>query len=224
MKKYLAAAILPFALFLFSCSSTDSPAVPSESKTVFVSSFQNGLLPYASYNGCFDTMLVEYDPATPYYTTTNIIAGQISQGKIRTLIRFNLSSLDPNTVKVKAAYLKLTNYYGGGTFKACRMTSSWSALSDWNTSDSITGWTTLGGDYTDTANSGWTAIPYTNAELIFKLDNAMVESWINDSINNYGVIIIGQNENTTDYLEEDFVSSDSAPPYSRPVLTIYYTL
>lgn len=227
MKK-ISAAILMFSLvFLYSCTDSKSPSSSSSTTGAdFVMSFQNGLLPYTQYNGCMDTMLVEYDPTASYYSSANIISGQIIQGKIRALIKFDLTPVDPNSVQVKAAYLKLTNYYGSGSFKACKVTSAWNSGATWNTYNSITSWALPGGDFTETADSGWVSVTAANGneELILKLNNDMVESWINDSHTNYGVIIISRNENTTGYQEADFLSSDDANITLRPKLTIYYSL
>jgi len=226
MKKIFIPAIIFMLLVITSCSNQNSPAAPGGS-SVFVMSFQNGLFPYTSYEGCTDTILVEYNPMLNTFASSDIlIAGQLAEGKNRPLIKFDLSAINPNTVRVRSAFLKLAHSYNTGTiaFTSYKMTHIWETTTRWDSWNANDHWATPGGDFLQVTNPVWTALSASGSELVIKLDSKMVEDWINDKTANNGIIITAQNEDTTDYMETHFHSSEAAVPELRPMLTVYYYL
>lgn len=230
MKKLnVIALVLSLCFVLVSCKGDTGPqgAAGDPSNGMMSISFQQGAQPYTSYAGCTDTYISSNSPTTNYNTNTNILAGQSSLSKYRTLIKFNITALVPSNAVVKAAYLSLNNSFCSPSIQpiaAYKVTQFWDTLVTWNTYNGSNSWTTVGGDYSATPVSNIVSIGGNSSDVVLKLDNAMVQDWLTNSLTNYGVIIIGQNENTTSYGVYYNNSSDATNVDVYPRLTIYYTL
>ncbi len=160
--------------------------------------------------------------------------------KYRTVMRYDLTSVAPDNVNVKSAYLTLTIDNASGpmgttTITAYAMTQEWfegagdcngdaNGSVTWAYYQSTDAWDTPGGDFetipvSDSVivNDGQTGT------IIFELDADTISSWISNDAQNYGFILKGTNESSgTNWAR--FYSSDSVETAKRPKLTIYYTL
>lgn len=228
MKKQLLVSICIIAcLVLISCKGdTGAPGDPSDG--IMSMTFQQGVRPYPGYSGCLDNYLSSNNPTVNYETSMDLLVGRSASSTYRTLIKFDLSPLVPSNVTVKAAYLSFSNSYCQTSIQpiaAYKVTQFWDDLATWNTYNGSTAWPGAnGGTYNATPVSDIVSIGNSSLEVVLKLDNSLVQDWLVNSLSNYGVIIIGQNDNTTNYGVYYNKSSEQVLAEPHPKLTIYYTL
>ena len=155
-----------------------------------------------------DTFVSSINSSQNYYMNSYIRTGyDSSYGTKRTFIRFNIpSSLNGKTVT--DAFISLRKYSGQApSAKAYRVTSSWtSSAVTWNNQPS----------WSSTPSSSTPTVVYTNWYRFYMPD--LVQSWLNGTYTNYGVVIKETNEssgNSTAYYSSDAGSS-------VPEFHIYY--
>jgi hypothetical protein len=137
-----------------------------------------------------DAMVLETSPSTNYGEDTRLSVGTVNTGRVRSLLKFDVSSI-PDGVVLDAATLRTyfdhthtTNAYDV-TIGAYRVTGPWSESSvTWNTMPtySLTG---VGFDVKAAGqSSAWHEFGMT----------ALAQGWLNDPANNYGVLLRAQSE------------------------------
>ncbi len=217
MKKYLFAVLILSVVVLSSCTTNNNN--PTAVTNYLVAEFQNGTLPYAGYQGCTDANFAsgasvagnnygtQPEGSFGYYDAT--------AGITRYVVRFDVGSL-PAGIKVKKAFLTMYSYYvyGTGSFSAHEKTAGWL--------DTLITWNNSSGGETFNASPMSTVAMGTANYYTFALDAAVVQSWINDSSYNYGVLLKGVNESAQGYLWCYF--ANEAYVSYRPKLTVYYTI
>ncbi len=241
MKKHLFFLVLTMFLF-FSCQKGDiGPAGETGQKgadgeSYLAAQFQDGVFPDTAYSGTYDTRIINSDLSNRNYGNCfNLEIGYYNNRIYRVLIKFNLSSI-PETAIVKSAYLTMFCYQVsiGGTINlaAYKITKNWTEGSgncggfvdvnaSWDYYDGLTNsWGTPGGDFDLSTQSEIKNIS-TAGYWTIKLNNQMVQDWISNPSNNYGMIIKSIDE-TTGYTAN--YDKTRNPKELRPKLTIYYTL
>ncbi len=236
------------AVTIFSCSAGDTgPAGPageegadSDVKVVF----QQGVYPSAAYAGCEDAYIEAGGNQDMNFGGCDIVCSGYVSGisrKRRSFIKFDLSYIVPSDVNVTGAYLKLSfnsslDIQGTTTITAYAVTKNWqeggapcTGTADvgvsWINYDSVNPWDTAGGDYSAVACSDTKEISGSPYDFTLTLTADTVESWINDSSTNYGIILKASNESSPgvdNYIRP--ASSEHATSGMRPELTVYYSL
>jgi hypothetical protein len=213
--------ILGVVLCLGACSSSTTGPTGA---TGYMLQFQNGVYPSANYAGSAVTGLNEASQNTNYSAYNAYWIGYYGY-KSRAVVRYDLTSIVPSNIKVTKAYLTLTvlNYDASNTYTAYALTTPFvGTTATWLNKDTGTPWTAAGGDYSAIAKSNAVCIG-SMGTYVFKLDAAMVQSWIASPTTNYGIILVASNE-TTGINDTDIAFNANATAASRPMLTIYYTL
>lgn len=228
MKKLVVLTACVFvSAFLFSCKGDPGPA-GDPSLGILSTSFQDGIFPYSSYAGTQDAYMSSLNSTTSYETITPLNTGNNSASEItRGIIKFDLTSVAPQNIIVKKAYLTLYNILNSGvmpTVAAYKVTRYWDTDVRWDRSVIGLAWAGGEGSYSVTASSDSVTMDTESTVLTLSLDTAMVQDWILYSITNYGIIIKAANEGTAVYNRIQYNSSEAANAATRPKLTIYYTL
>lgn len=189
--------------------------------------FQYKNYPGGSYIGVTDTGMDSLNSNVNYSDFTTFSIGYSSTGseKDRYIIRYDLSSVIPDNVKVTAAYftINVDALNGSNSYSIYPLTASFTqTTATWNDRAASTPWTTPGGDYSAAPKSNAVTISALG-KFTFTLDTAMVQGWISDPAGNYGMMIMAANESSGDNLANlDYDANATAS--DRPLLTIYYTL
>jgi hypothetical protein len=189
--------------------------------------FQYKNYPSGSYIGVTDTGMDSLNSNVNYSDFTTFSIGYSSTGseKDRYIIRYDLSSVIPDNVKVTAAYftINVDALNGSNAYLIYPLTASFvQTTATWNDRAAATPWTTPGGDYSAVPKSNTVAISALG-KFTFTLDTAMVQGWITDPAGNYGMMIMATNESSGDNVANlDYDANATAS--DRPLLTIYYTL
>jgi hypothetical protein len=186
--------------------------------------FQNGVFPYIGYAGCVDSYVSSASPAANY-EDGGLQVGQSASTSTRTFIKFDISAITPNTAVVKAAYLSFGNSYCQNSIQkiaAYKVTSFRDNALTWNTFNGANIWSTAGGQFDAIANSDIAEIAVDSNEVVLKPDNALVQNWVVNSLENNGVVIIGQNEGAAIYGTYHNYDSATASIDYRPKLTVFY--
>ena len=159
----------------------------------------------------YDTYVdLEY-PNSNYYLSENLwTGGSVNSNVVRTYIKFDM----PNGVggsQVTSAYINIRKKdYETPTFKAYRVSSSWSSSAiTWNSKPSYSSFDSSGISVNSTGD--WYQLDVTD----------MVGYWLSGVHPNYGVILKATNETDASNLTK-FYSSD-APSPNKPELIINYT-
>ncbi len=190
------------------------------------------------------------DPATGrntylYYSTqlvncanygagTSAWVGTSTNTRWRDIISFDLRDIPPNA-PITSATMSLWRQYGANTamtIEAHRVTRSWqegtgltqcTGGATWYESQAGQNWTTQGGDI-DAAVAGSVNITAGTASVFDTYTvTGPVQSWVNGSSPNYGVLLRASNEsllagNSVVYATDDYTAS----PTLRPRLTVAY--
>lgn len=231
MKKTLVLVlVLILAVLLISCKGDTGPtgAAGDPSLGILSMSFQEGLLPYAAYDGTLDSYMSSLSNTTGYESSTVMNAGNYSALEIvRAIIRFDLTAVAPQDIVVKKAYLTLYDVMNTGTaptLTAYKVTRFWDVTVRWDRSVTGLSWAGAEGYYAATPASDSVTMDLNSNVMTLSLDTNMVQEWIQHSITNYGVILKTSSDGTSTYNRLQFNSSDFSNPETRPKLTIYYTL
>jgi len=226
--------VLP-CLIMFSCAG-DSGADGIDGAAVMV--FQNGVAPYASYNGEEDNTIVEYTPDDNYGTCSTISFGFYNvpiDFLYRSLIRFDVTPIIPADATVVKAYITINVFTingEGNTLMAYTAEKDWAegvgtcssgtlTGSTWNNYTTATAWSQAGGDY-DTAVAGESEKISGNGSVTFEINPAVVQGWLSNPSQNTGLLLKGKNETTLGLVSLN--SGNSATLENRPKLTVYYRL
>jgi hypothetical protein len=136
--------------------------------------------------------------------------------KARTYIRFNLTGI-PATAVVTVAELHLWNYHSTSpvvrTIEAYQVTDSWAE-------NTIT-WDEQPSPGTVVQGSASLPASETNDFVIWELEVALVEGWLDGSIVNHGLVLIDVDEGTPG-AGKSFRSSEYGTAAKRPKLVITY--
>ncbi len=170
-----------------------------------------------------DTYIRENTPTN--FGAINIIrVGKVGSGvDHKGLIFFNISNITYGYTIISAKMqLYVSNSYGNSNIsvKVYRVTSNWEALeTNWTSNTSSQLWTTAGGDYEEMIDAQIISNSSAGQFVNFTITTA-VREWINQTYENFGLILISQNA-SGNYTE--FSSSDSATESQRPQIFIDYT-
>jgi hypothetical protein len=177
-------------------------------------SFQDGVSPTPAYAGTRDTYIAEDQPTTNFCSVPTLrVDGDDPPGTERdvsTLLQWDLSTI-PAGSKVQSATITInvTNPTGG-TYELYRIASPWEECQvTWDTRPS-TGMTVRG-----------TVGPTSTGTHTITLHNdgvALVQSWIDGSTPNYGLMIAASD--VPDGLAFD--SREASPAFNHPRLTITF--
>ncbi len=193
-------------------------------------SFQDGLAPDTSYNGTFDTYIREASASTNYGAATTLqVDGDEPSGSatdMSILLGWDISAIPANaTVQSATVYLNILNISSGPYF-CYGLLRSWEQLqATWNNALSASAWATAGAQGAADRDSLMLCTIFAPATgpltVNLNVDGvAMVQSWIDGSAPNYGMVIA--DSATSD--GADFNSSESANAMNRPKLEIVYTV
>ncbi len=238
-------AVIILCLILFSCkgdpgAAGDKGPAGSAGSSLIVMQFQNGVYPSDAYTGTEDTFIINNATSFNNGNCSSFIAANTDCSAInsaRGLIKFDVSSIVPSNVTVKKAYLELCMIDGGFPigFVTHELTKSFeegnscnaSGSASWISATATDAWTTPGGDYNPEPMSNIFNVPAspTTYKVTLELNPSVVQKWISNPAQNYGMIIKSYPEQGEGVcLGARFVSSeDSYLPY-RPKLVIYYSL
>ncbi len=243
MKKVIAAILLVLAIAAaVSCAKSPSTApaatataTPVNTPTVgptTVIKFKQGVFPSAAYAGTSDTRVVNGAYVTDNFgSCANLEVGFDSGLAERVLLKFDTSAI-PMTMTVQTATLTLNCFGTNGILglAAYRVTKLWiegSGLcggladvnSSWNYSDGPANpWTTPGVDFDASSKSQVTNVLATGAYSI-SLNPAMVQTWVSNPGQNYGMLIKAEDETTNYAANYDQTVSAGA---TAPLLTVSY--
>lgn len=150
----------------------------------------------------------------------------------RTLIEFDLSLIPSNSI-IESADLQLYLLNKGTTpqinTSIQRITHEWiegtgnaqktNDGATWNTYNGTSNWNTSGGDF-DTYI--WTITEVSSKDTWYSFDiTNLVQSWINNTYKNYGIIIRDMITNSGEW---KFASSDNTNSSAHPKINITYTI
>jgi hypothetical protein len=182
--------------------------------------FQQGRDGYA---GVTDTWINSYDPNLNFNGETKLSV--YGYEDIKTLVRFDLSSIPPGTT-ITSATLSLYNYAhansaNGGTLSVYPVTKTWvESEATWNRRSTSSTWTAAGMQSgTDYATSPSTSITIDTATGVWRSFDvtAIVRGWLNGTIPNNGFVV----RSPTNGVKPLFYSSGyTTDPSVRPKLTI----
>jgi len=148
-------------------------------------------------------------------------------------MEFDVSAINVSAT-VKSAYLTLYCDAAGGSVDAVvyKVTKNWTegtgscggsanVNASWDYYDgSANAWTTPGGDY-DIATQSEVKTVTTSGYYTIKLNTQMVQDWVQNPSQNYGMLVKSSNETAGFLANSDKTNGTAA---RRPKLTIYYTL
>ena len=240
MKKLLTVlSVLILSLTMFSCSvgpeGEQGPAGSALDPIVAI--FQQGVLP-GGYIGCVDSHLASAGEGDKNFGGCDESwLGHTGAYQRRPVILFDITSsgIIPVTATVVKAELTIfvTNYTGNPlNITAYQISRSWvegagactgttGVNVSWNNYNGTGNtWTTPGGDYGSAVSSQVTLD--SAGYFSFELNASMVTDWLQNSAQNYGILIKDDDEASTEYLE--IATSEHANAAFRPKLTVYYTL
>ncbi len=232
--------ILLFIVLIVSCSKDTTPNEPQEeatqtpafSPTITITQtpaptievFQNGT---DAYTGCGDTTLDTRDPHNNFgqYSWLYMAAydGQ------RTLIKFDVSSLSAG-IDIQSAAIIFTKSAGAGddiNIRAFKVTTPWEegtesnayGFPNWVSVSASADWGSPGGDTEASPFVTGVQVFQADAEFSLPLPVSLVESWINNPAQNYGILI---DYGTAGTLWTRGRSSEWGTVSERPKLEIKY--
>ena len=188
-------------------------------------SFRDGVFPTSDYAGTQDVWLRGTQPNTNFGNDDRMDAdGQSGSSAEWTLLRWDVSSLEPGTT-IDAASITLTiNNSSNGSYEIFAMNSDWvETEATWNGPRTGQDWEIPGTGPSDRlVRLGTVDTGNSTGTFDFELNNdglTIVESWVNDSASNFGVIIY--NPDVTDGIE--MRTSEYAAINARPMLTLEIT-
>ncbi|MCX8093508.1 MAG: DNRLRE domain-containing protein [Candidatus Goldbacteria bacterium] len=223
-------------VFLFSCTQQgDKGPTGPNGEDIAILQFQTGRYPSDAYDGVTDAYLESgFYADTNYGSYASFFVGRyvfgLHNGRERFVLKFDLSELQNQYIKVKKAEIIL--YCNSGTPSSVTMTVTpyeitkvWEESEvTWNSSETSVAWTTAGGDYVATPAGSTIYIDKVNEYKIFNINASIVQKWIDNPDNNFGLIFISDTENLSGNWWVGFASKDNTNINYRPRLVIYYTL
>jgi hypothetical protein len=176
------------------------------------------------YNGCMDTYIVMSTDSTPSDATTLIVEGYHCTACIdqRTLISYDLASLDKNITVTKAelmVYSPRQPRPGPGTIRAYKISKAWTpAEANWFNATQSVRWAKAGADFDTAAQATLTYT--TQVNVWHTLDvTAAIKGFVSNSETNFGLLLkLDPAMYTVAY-----VSSEGTTASQRPKLVITYS-
>jgi hypothetical protein len=176
------------------------------------------------YGGCMDTYVVMSTDSTPADATTLIVEGYHCSACIdqRTLIRYDMASIDKNATIIKAelmVYSPRQPRPGAGTVRAYKISRAWTpADANWFNATQSVRWTKAGADF-DTVPQA-TLTYTTQVNVWHTLDvTAAIKGFVSNPETNYGLLLkLDPAMYTVAY-----VSSEGATTSQRPKLVVTYS-
>jgi hypothetical protein len=227
MKKQIFILIALIAgLVLSSCKGGQGTSGPSGAD-MSTAVFQQGVFPAAGYSGAADAMLDQGSPDSNDGTWTYTLFGLDPGSAYRQLIRFDVSYIVPKSVSVLSAELTLYLQADAGvnTGTVYELTRGFVENgATWNSYDGVNSWTSPGGDYNPAAMSDPVYFDGSAPTITFHLNPAMVQNWIANPGQNYGIIITASNETTGSNWARFYSADYTGNNLQRPALTIKYRL
>ncbi|HRU39797.1 MAG TPA: DNRLRE domain-containing protein [Candidatus Goldiibacteriota bacterium] len=222
------AVFLVLLFFAVSCAGPAGETGPAgiDGKPGFVTVFQYEISPDAYYDGVFDTFITSTAPYSNAGNASSSYCGNFGGQKYRVLTRFDTTDI-PEGASVIRAELELSSeiysYNAGATITAYAVTKTWAeSEASWISRTASEVWTSPGGDYgAALAEPGFLADNNSKVKLV--LDKSVVQGWISNPSQNYGVLIRAANE-TMDTLTTIVHSDNPTFPSMAQKLTVYYTL
>ncbi len=194
-------------------------------------SFQLESLPNDSYLGVSDTFLNIDEPTLTHETSAWLQLKNDGGGGKRPLLRFDVSSLLPGSIVTEAELHMLqrgdyqkhpTNTSTVGAYQVLR---HWEALeATWHKATAAQEWSLPGanavGDRSMVAADAVVLEPVPANEWRWWTVTAMVQEWVNNPAQNYGLILVGSGDS------QEFHFASSEYPYfsreQRPKLLVWY--
>jgi len=234
-------AVFAFAVFaasvlLLSCT-VPGPAGPAGAD-VYTLEFQQGSFPGAGYSGAADA---DINNSIPTYSSGGYEAFWVGfDGNIwRGVMKFDISSIVPANITVKSAYITLhiNEATTGVTLTARALTRAWvegdegygataGTYVSWNFFNGTgNAWTSPGGDFSaaDAITPLFIGESTINGYVSVKLDTSLVQSWVANPSQNYGIVFKDQSESgSMHYIGVD--TKESSDPGLRPKLTVNYSI
>ncbi len=211
-----------FVLFLSSVSCRKSPAGPGPTPTPTPPT----LIAYAYADApIMDQTLANLN----FGACSNLFVGYTAGSSSRVLINFDISSIS-NTSTVTSAVLTFVVAASSGTvdISAYKTIQYWSEGTgdcsgingygpSWNYYNGAANtWAVLGGDYDAASQSQQASVSGTGTFSV-TLNTAMVQAWVGNFTQNYGVLLKASNE-TSGYAR----ITDQSGGANAPKLTVYY--
>ena len=202
-KKLLVLSFMAVVIFsLTGCSKDESPSSPAPTPvTTVTQSFQAGL---SGYSGSKDTSVNNYYPGYNYGTDTTLFVGVHGTNDEceRTLMKFDVSSIDSSAVVVSAQLdFTLNNNLYPITVTAYPLGKEWTegtsvggdygADCTWINANTSDPWGSSGGDF-NAANEIGNAYYYgvaTDGRVTMQLNASAVNGWISNPSSNHGFIL-----------------------------------
>ncbi|MEJ2139438.1 MAG: DNRLRE domain-containing protein [Gammaproteobacteria bacterium] len=188
-------------------------------------SFQNGVLPDASYAGAEDTFISEGSPTSNYGSERELdIDGDDAGSETAGLIRWDISAIPANATIESATISVDVTGSSSDNYNLYAVEKNWlESGATWNATGISGAWSTAGatgsGDFAPNVLAsfnnmaiGSQTVPLNSAGL------AVLQSWVSGQKDNRGFIL--RNSASTDGLR--FASSEDSPA-SRPRLTVTYS-
>ena len=153
-----------------------------------------------------------------------------TNGKYRSLIKFNLASIPANATITSATLILRLNYQGGttsNTMSVYPLLKNWTETGvTWNRYDGTNNWQTAGaGGATDRDTTSMGSRSFVSSEPVgFKaipLDVSTMQNYVNGTRANYGWLLKMDTESGFLY---EFTTSDRYIVANRPQLVVEYTL
>lgn len=234
VKLFFVLFLLPL-IFVLSCSQGDVGPTGHAGEDAAVLQFQAGNYPSEAYTGVTDCYLEGGNAANTNYGLANyFFVGRyksgMHNGKERFLLMFDLSELQNQHINVKKADIILYCYNSDPTSTTITVTpyevnKYWKENEvTWNNSETGINWTNSGGDYSATPAGNSLYMDKTGEYKIFSIKPSIVQKWIDNPNNNFGLIFVSDTENIDNNRWFGFYSSNNIAVSYRPKLVIYYTL
>jgi hypothetical protein len=228
VKKFITVFVIAGTIFIAQSCSTrgpQGPAGPDAAGGYQAMMFQDGLYPSGLYAGCADTRIESGANADVNYGTyTYLETGYNGTEYKRALIKFDVTGLPAAAVVEKAEATLYCGSVATGSPQFAFYRVTWS---DWNETEATwvsstvsATWPDAGGVYDSSTATAYKA-PGTGKYISWELDPAMLQDWINNPGNNFGLILISKGNEIGECV---FASSQAAVAAQRPELTVYYTL
>jgi hypothetical protein len=194
-------------------------------------SFQLEMLPNASYLGVSDTFLSMDEPTLTHETSPWLQIKNDGGGGKRPLLRFDVSNLPPGSIVVNAELhmLQRGDYQkhptNASTVRAYQVLRHWEASeATWDKATTAQEWSLPGadaiGDRSMVAADSMVLEPVPANEWRDWTITGMVQEWVNDPAQNFGLILVGIGDS------QEFHLASSEYPYAsreqRPKLRVWY--
>jgi hypothetical protein len=180
-----------------------------------------------------DTYLDEINPTKNFGITTSIFVDRESDQNLRTLIKFNTSSIPTNAIITSANLQMVQKNNKVDNIQVYRANNTWTegtfdnntGQPNWNVKTGTTAWNLgTGGDYDTTRVWATATTTSTTGTVINWNVTNLLQAW-NDGIANEGFLLRAANE-TADASDNavEFYSSENSTIASRPKLIITYKI